>query len=651
MVARGIPADQILAVTFTNKAAREMLQRVVSLLPRERGAGEARPTVCTFHSLCVRILRQHIERLGYRRNFVIYDHGDQIAAIKKILAGISDGGRKTDPGAVLSLISRFRNGGRRAEAFADPEVRALAAHVTGRYESALRAGNAVDFDDLILLVLRLFREHPDALESCRTRFQYVMVDEYQDTNATQFEVVQALTQASRNLCVVGDDDQSIYGWRGAETANLLELERHFPEVRVITLEQNYRSTNMILRAANAVIRHNPRRRGKQLWSALGEGGRIVLQCHPHDEAEAAAVVEDIEYDRLGRGVGWGHHAVLFRTNQQARPLETALRRARVRYRLIGGQSFFDRREIRDFLAYLRTFLNPHDDVALLRIANTPARGLSDVTMERLLAASQERQCSVYAAMQHTDVQAGFAPRTAAAIREFQALVAATRAPLESTGGLSLESWAAEWLETIGYEADLRRIEKSAEAADSRWRTLCELLADLDDPDGVRVNPLGDGTQAPDAVALRPHRLTQHPRERLGGFLEELALDQDREGDDPAGDSVTLITMHAAKGLEFPHVHIVGVEDGLLPHSRSKAEGTLDEERRLFYVAITRAQSTLKVSHCSGRRRHGQLLPCHPSPFLRELPPECVEDGETAGTAPVARGTGADLFAAMRAAIQ
>lgn len=676
MVDRGIPPDQILAVTFTNKAAREMLERVNEMLPKRRGAdGEkpVRPTVCTFHSLCVRILRQQIEKIGYRRNFVIYDQGDQLAAIKKILAGISDGATKTDPQAVLSLISRFRNGGTRAEAFGDPNVRALAEHVAGRYESALRACNAVDFDDLILLVLRLFREHPDALAACRERYRYVMVDEYQDTNASQFELVHSLTRESRNLCVVGDDDQSIYGWRGAEVANLLDLEKHFPEVKVVKLEQNYRSTNVILRAANGVIAHNPRRRGKQLWSAKGDGEKVQLHCFTTDEQEAKTVVENIEYDRLGRGVGWGHQAVLFRTNLQSRALETALRQARVRYHLIGGQSFFDRREIRDFLAYLRMFLNPHDDVSLLRIANTPARGLSDVTMERLLGASQERNCSVFTVLRHTDVQASFQPRTAEALRRFHAFIEETRAPLEADEAFSMERWAGGWLDAIGYFGELRRTEKTVEAAENRWKNLQELLADLDDPEGVATAPeppavvpmtllipevpademafpSSTPATAPPRTA-RHYRLSRQPQARLNEFLENLTLDQEREEDKEAGDAVTLITMHAAKGLEFPHVHIIGVEDGLLPHSRSKVEGTLDEERRLFYVAITRAQESLKVSHCSGRKRYGQLMPCHPSPFLKELPSECVEDGAMAGIAPVAHNAGKGLFDAMRAAIK
>src|ERR1051325_8517273 len=294
MIARGIAPGNILAVTFTNKAAREMLERVNELVPKprgaERGAGNDekpdRPTICTFHSLCVRILRQYIDRLGYKRNFVIYDESEQLGAIKKILSQISNKGEKAEPKAVLGLLSRFKNGGSQAAAFSDPNVRALAEHVRKKYESALHACNAVDFDDLILLTLRLFKEHPEVLEACRNKYRYVMVDEYQDTNAAQFDLVHSLTQDHRNLCVVGDDDQSIYGWRGAEIANLLDLEKHFPEVKVVKLEQNYRSTNTILHAANAVIKHNARRRAKALWSQNGQGTKITLHTFDDDEEEA-----------------------------------------------------------------------------------------------------------------------------------------------------------------------------------------------------------------------------------------------------------------------------------------------------------------------------------------------------------------------------
>ncbi len=639
MVQKGIPPGNILAVTFTNKAAKEMQSRVRELLPKPKSRqdsgekiekGSDRPTICTFHSLCVRILRMHIEKLGYKKNFVIFDESDQLGAVRKILSAISGKGPNSDPAAVLSLLSQFRNGGSRAAAFQDPNVRALAEHVSIRYESALRACNAVDFDDLILLTLRLFREHEDALEACRARYRYVMVDEYQDTNAAQFELVNRLTQVSRNLCVVGDDDQSIYGWRGAEIANLLDLEKHFPEVKVVKLEQNYRSTNIILRAANKVIANNTRRRGKQLWSSKGDGAKIQLQCFTNDEEEARVVVENLEYDRIARRIPWTQQAILFRTNLQARPIETALRKAKVRYRLIGGQSFFDRREIRDFFAYMRVFINPHDDVSLLRIANTPARGLSDVTMERILGASQERNCSVFAVMRHTDVQSGFQARTGEAIRTFLRFIEETRQPLESNETLKLGSWAEAWLEATGYVAELTRQEKNAEAAENRIRNLREIISNLD----AELEDARGGT----------------PLDRLTEYLEKVTLDNDRGEEDEKTDGVTLITLHAAKGLEFPHVQIVGLEDGLLPHSRSKVEGTMDEERRLFYVGITRAQETLRLSHCAARKKYGQLLPCHPSPFLKELPPDCVEDADAASSKPVASESGGDWFAAMRAAL-
>ena len=644
MVERGIQPGNILGVTFTNKAAREMQERVRSLLPRKQKPecrnqkSEDRPTICTFHSLCVRILRQHIEKLGYKRNFVIYDESDQLGAIKKILSAISAKGEKTDAAAVLAMLSKFKNGGERAAIFGDESIRALAQHVAKRYESALHACNAVDFDDLILLTLRLFTEHPDALETCRAKYKYVMVDEYQDTNAAQFKLVHALTSEHRNLCVVGDDDQSIYGWRGAEISNLLDMEKFFPEVKVVKLEQNYRSTNTILKAANTIIKNNVRRRGKQLWSSKGDGPKITLHTFESDEEEARTIVEEIEYARLARRIPWKDQAILFRTNIQSRPIETALRAAGVRYHLIGGQSFFDRREVKDFLAYLKTFLNPHDDVNLLRIANTPARGLSDVTMERLLAASHERKGSVFSAMKNPSVTTTFQTKTRESIETFVEFVERRRGQLQSAVevspaesgafrqniGSALQTWANQFLDEIGYFNELRRMEKTAEAAENRIRNLKELIATMDD----------------DA--------SQSPLERLEKFLEDVTLDNDREDEEEkTGDAVTLITMHSCKGLEFPHVYIVGLEDGLLPHSRSKAEGTLDEERRLFYVAITRAMQTLTISHCGGRKKYGQVMPCHPSPFLSELPAELVEHANEKGKQPVTADSGKDRFAAMR----
>jgi len=664
MVGRGIAPGNILGVTFTNKAAREMQERVRKLLPQTKSEDKSnRPTICTFHSLCVRILRQHIEKLGYKRNFVIYDESEQLAAVKKILSSISAKGEKTDPGAVLAMLSKFKNVGQASRLspsnnsetgatpvlqFGDENIRALAEHIAKRYESALHACNAVDFDDLILLTLRLFREHPDALEACRAKYKYVMVDEYQDTNAAQFELVHALTREHRDFCVVGDDDQSIYGWRGAEVANLLNMEKHFPETKVIKLEQNYRSTTTILNAANAIIKNNVRRRGKSLWSQKGAGAKILLQTYPNDEDEAREVVSQIEFKRIAHRIPWQDCAILFRTNQQSRPLETELRKAGIRYHLIGGQSFFDRREIKDFIAFLKMFLNPHDDISLLRIANVPARGLSDVTMERLLGASHERKCSVFTAMKNPLVTTTLQTNTRKSIEAFVEFVERTQGQLEGRTGvapvsnfpkdfsdgdrrdacptLMLQTWAENFLNETGYFAELKRLDKDPEVAEGRIRSLRELITTMD----------GIGNL---------------PAERLENFLENVTLDSDREEEkENTQDAVTLITMHSCKGLEFPHVFVVGLEDGLLPHSRSKAEGTLDEERRLFYVAVTRAMQTLTISHCGGRKKYGQLLPCQPSPFLKELPEELVEHSDAKSKTPVAPDSGKHLFAAMREAI-
>jgi superfamily I DNA/RNA helicase len=665
LIAKGVAPGNILAVTFTNKAAREMQERVHKLIPRPKTpdakTSATRPTICTFHSLCVRILRQHIERLGYKRNFVIYNESEQLSAVKKILAQISvprGGSEKTGPAAVLALLSRFKNGGEHAAVFADESVRALAQHIRSRYETALHACNAVDFDDLILLTLRLFDKYPEVLEACRARYRYVIADEYQDTNATQFQLVHALTAKHRNFCVVGDDDQSIYGWRGAEIGNLLDLEKDFPEVKIIKLEQNYRSTNTILDAANAIIKNNVRRRPKQLWSGKGRGDKIVLRAYTNDDDEARNLVEQIEFARRAHRVPWLHHAVLFRTNVQSRPLETAFRSAGVRYHLIGGQSFFDRAEIRDFLAYLKVFINPHDDVSLLRIANVPARGLSDVTMERLLAASHERKGSMFSAMKNPAVQADFQTKARQSIEAFVAFIEKTRAQLAGRAGsplpaaagahgvtrptFSLQSWAEHFLDETGYFAELQRLEKNSENAEDRIRNLRELTATLDQGRAGSPLPAADGAHG----VTRPTSLA----DQLQSFLEDITLDSEREEEKETGDAVTLITMHSCKGLEFPRVYIVGLEEGLLPHARSAAEGTLDEERRLFYVAVTRAMQSLTLSHCAGRMRYGQLMPCHPSRFLKELPPELVEDDDARDKQPLNPADGKKMFDVLRGAI-
>ena len=634
MISRGVAPSNVLGVTFTNKAAREMQERVRSLIPRKKRKTNdeppEKPTICTFHSLCARILRRHIEKLGYKRNFVIYTESEQLGAIRKILSHVSAKGEKTDPRHVLSLVSKVKNAPSGKIQFSDPNAAVLIDLVLKRYQSALKASNAVDFDDLIGLTLQLFEEHPAALDACRALYRYVMVDEYQDTNGAQFKLVKMLTEEHRNLCVVGDDDQSIYGWRGAEISNLLDLEKHFPEVKVVKLEQNYRSTNTILNAANAVIKNNPKRRPKSLWSEQGQGCPILLQTYTSDEEEAQGVVDEIEFNRMSKKIPWGEHAVLLRTNIQARALETALRKEKVRYRLVGGQSWFDRREIKDFLAFMRALQMPHDEVSLLRIANVPARGLSDVTMERILAASQERSCSVYAAMQHTDVLDSFLTRAREAIGDFVELIEGHRTKLEVEPDLLLSEWAEAFMNEIGYYDELRRCEKNEETAENRIRSLKDLIQTLDE-------------YAPGKPDLG---------RRLQTFLEEITLDSERESDkEDKADQVTLITMHSCKGLEYPHVFIVGIEDGLLPHTRSKEEGTMDEERRLFYVAITRAKKTLSISHCQTRRKYGQSMPCHPSRFLKELPEDLVERAEDRMSEPTEQEQGKSLFESMRASLQ
>ena len=638
MIAKGIQPGNILAVTFTNKAAREMQERIRELVPKAKlvnsDGNTEKPTICTFHSLCVRILRRHIEKLGYKKNFVIYDETEQLGVVRRLLSHISDKSKKPDPYAILSLISRWRNSSTDTLKTDDPDMAALAKRLVSDYRQTLKASNAVDFDDLILLVLQLFGDHPTALEECRARYRYIMVDEYQDTNGSQFDLVHSLAKEHRNFCVVGDDDQSIYGWRGAEVANLLELEKYFPEVLVVKLEQNYRSTNAILNAANAVIKNNADRREKRLWSDKGRGDPITLWEFRDDEEEAQAIVEELNYNRRIKKVKWRDQAILFRTNQQSRPLETALRKADIRYNLVGGQSFFDRKEIRDFLSYLKLFLNPDDDTGLLRIANVPSRGLSNATMEKLLQLSQERRSSVFAVMQDKEALGEFRTRTIDAILDFVELIDIYHnrlmQPVVAHPENPLKAWCTAWLGEVGLFQEIRRIEKNEESAENKVRNIVDLLETMD-PEFVPADRPID--------------------ERLHRYLEHISLDRDKDDTEEARDVVTLITMHSCKGLEFPHVYIAGVEDGLIPHSRSKVEGTLDEERRLFYVAITRAQASLSMSHCEHRKKYGEQIPCHPSPFLKEIPEELIIHGNEAASEPASEEEGLDFFANLKASLE
>ncbi len=624
LIAQDVDPAHLLAVTFTNKAAAEMRERLAKMIAPEAAK---KVTMSTFHALCLRILRAGIDRLGYKNNFSIYDEGDQLGLIKKIITRTAAKDEKLDPNVAKAAISKAKNNG-----WAPPtDDETLLGAVFRRYRDDLKTANAVDFDDLLLLTVQLLNEHPDVRQRWQERFRYLMIDEFQDTNRLQLELVRLLADERRNVAVVGDDDQSIYGWRGAEVANILEFEHHFPNPAVVKLEQNYRSTNAILGTANSLIKHNPRRRPKRLWSASGDGAKVRLVESPNDREEGQFVTEEIQRRNLDTGEVWESFAVLFRMNAQSRVLEENLRRLQIPYRIVGGKSFFDRREVKDLIAYMSVLVNPGDDANLLRIINTPARGISAATIDRALQWSMHQRCSLWEALHSPALLADYSARTVASIQAFVELVDEYETkllePLSDPAGI-----VAKLIQEVGYPAELRRSCKSTEEADARESNMHDMLRDL-------THFVGRSTKG------------------VRGFLDEIVLDQEREEekqeDIETKRGVTLITMHAAKGLEFDHVYLIGLEEGILPHDRSKTEGTIDEERRLLYVGITRARKTLTLSHCRNRMKFGSVSSCQPSSFIKELADEFLEriDLQRLLNTPVAETTGKSRFAQMRAAIE
>lgn len=586
LLSEGVAADKILAVTFTNKAANEMRTRVGAMREKVRAS---KLTICTFHALCVRILRQDIEKLGYKPNFSIYDESDQLGLIRKIIPRLAAASEKLDPNLARSFISKTKNQRRKIL----PSELSLESAVFQRYQEELKTFNAVDFDDLLILAVRLLDEFPDIRSKWANRFEFIMVDEFQDTNSVQFDLVRQLGGAHRNVCVVGDDDQSIYGWRGAEVSNILEFERHFSHPKIIKLEQNYRSTNAILGAANSIILHNPRRRPKSLWSENGDGQPIRLVEVPDDREEANYVVGEIQKLQLAEQCRWTEFAVIFRMNAQSRLIEENFRRLHIPYRVVGGHSFFERREVKDLLAYLSCLANPRDDVSLLRIINTPARGIGSSTIELAIQESNKAKQSVFETLVSEGFQNLLSQRARAATLKFTELIDEYETKLVQPL-IDFARTIEELLLQIDYFPDLRRGCKTPEESLSREENVREVIRAISDYQ-VRST---DG---------------------LPGFLAETALDRVREEEPESGaDGVTLITFHAAKGLEFSQVFLIGLEEGLLPHSRSKLEGNLDEERRLFYVGITRAKRSLTVTHCANRLKYGSTVPCNPSSFMKEL---------------------------------
>ena len=624
LLSQGIRPDDVLAVTFTNKAATEMRERVSGMIT-EQAAKEV--TVSTFHSLCVKVLRTSIDRLGYKKNFTIYTQSDQMGLLKRIIVRKAGRDEDLDPKAAQSAISSAKNKGETVSEDNDT----LIAEVFDAYQRELKQLNAVDFDDLLLLAVQVLEDYPEVRQRWRQRFRYIMVDEFQDTNSLQMRLMKAIVDKGNNVCVVGDDDQSIYGWRGAQISNILDFERFFPAPKVVKLEENYRSVNSVLNLANSLIRHNLDRREKTLWSSKEAGVPARIIAMPDAETEAETIVMEILDSHRMEGRRWEEFAILIRMNTQSRIFEQTLRDRDVPYRIIGGQSFFERREVKDLLAYLCVLLNPDDDVSLLRVINNPPRGIGNGVIALAMDFSIERECSIYSVLRHTDFISQLTTRGRNAINRFTELLS-NYGEMAADYDLNYAEMTEQLVKDIGFFECIKRQSKNGEEAENRSQNIREVIQGMHE------------------------RIEKGPGRRrskgLRDYLDSVALMQDREDkkDDEEGFGVSVITMHAAKGLEYPVVYIVGVEEGALPHMRSIEQGTKDEERRLFYVGITRAMEELTVTWCHSRKRWGNIVPCRPSSFFKELDPELCEQMsfEDLAAKPAAEEVAADYFARMKA---
>ncbi len=625
---RGVAPHNILAVTFTNKAAGEMRERVRELLKDERL--NSMPLISTFHSLCVRILRQDIEALNdeYKRSFTIYDTDDTQKVIKACIKDLGLDEKTVIPRVVRAAISSAKNRGEGVETFASKieytdEKRAAIAKVYRMYETRLKTANALDFDDLLIFAVRLLRDAPDVREKYNERYNYILVDEYQDTNPLQLALIKYLTEKQQNICVVGDDAQSIYGFRMADIRNILDFEDHFPEAKTILLEQNYRSTQTILDAADAIIKNNVNQKLKKLWTSNPGGEKLFYYQSPDADSEGRFVAAKIEeHRRRSQGI---KIAVLYRTNAQSRIFEEALRRSRIQYNIVGGFSFYERQEVKDVISYLKLALNPNDDIAFLRVVNTPTRGIGKTSLDELQRIARAARTSLWEALGNA-LDPGFAEPVNLTARAKDAFGAFRRIIR------SLEEKAAESgehgkvsdiviaaIDDSGYSMMLRT--ENTDESEARLENLEEL-----------VNASVDYDKADD-MGLRD-------------FIDHAALTADTDKFD-ANAEVTLMTIHSAKGLEFPVVFLVGMEDGIFPHSRSANDPKeMEEERRLAYVAITRAEKILYVTHSMRRRVYGEEMAAEPSQFLNELPLDMIEDlSYGASWLSFAKGSSANKYAA------
>ncbi len=605
---KGVPPHNILAVTFTNKAAGEMRERVQNLLKGEKI--NSFPLISTFHSFCVRMLRQDIEKLeeGYTRSFTIYDTDDSLKVIKACIKDLGHDEKQIVPRVVRATISAAKNRGEDVEMFSSSVERtnekyAAYARVFGMYEERLGRANALDFDDLLIKTVRLLRRSPETREKYNDRFRYILVDEYQDTNPLQLALTRFLTEKHQNICVVGDDAQSIYGFRQADIRNILEFEQYFPDAKVILLEQNYRSTQNILDAAHSIIENNVDQKKKKLWTERAGGDRIkYFQARDSDD-EGRFVASKIEDHR--RRDASKRIAVLYRTNAQSRIFEEALRRLRIDYNIVGGFSFYERAEVKDIVAYLKFVLNPSDNIALLRVLNTPARGIGRSTIEIIEENARRSGVSIWEAIRVITEQGigdrQILPQRARnAVASFRSIIEGLRAKLDQfrSSDKPVSDIVIAAIEDSGYAAMLRS--ENSDESQGRLENLEEL-----------VNAAAEYDRTPETG--------------LRDFIDHAALTSDTDKFD-GNAGVTLMTVHAAKGLEFPVVFIVGLEDGVFPHARSVSDPReLEEERRLAYVAITRAEQLLYVTHSMRRRIYGEEMAAEPSQFLNELPLNLIDD--------------------------
>jgi DNA helicase II / ATP-dependent DNA helicase PcrA len=588
----GVDPRTILAVTFTNKAAREMQER----LSRELENGAAHPSIGTFHAICCRILRADGQAVGLTRGFVIYDDDDQINLIKQSLAELKLDPKQYPPrliqASISSAKSRMLSEQRHAEGV-DSYFEEIVQRVYQRYQALLSQSDAVDFDDILLKTVRLLETQPEVLSRYQTRYQHVLVDEFQDTNPAQFQIVKLLAAEHRNLCVVGDPDQSIYSWRSADVRNILSFEREFPDAQVVRLEQNYRSTKTILKVAMQVITANPLRKDKNLWTENETGKPVVLSECLNEKDEAQYVVNTIEKLVRHEKLRYGDCAVMYRINAQSRTIEESLMRFGIPYRLVGGTRFYRRQEVKDIIAYLRVVHNPHDSISLSRIINTPGRGIGQGTLTKLQNWATEREISIYEALSQMVQEKDLAARASNALTKFLET-------LDSLIGKSYLTPLPQLIDDILAQTSYREYLMEDENGEDRWQNVQELRS----------------------VAMEYEELI--PYEALSAFLEKVSLVSDVDEMDDASNAVTLITLHQAKGLEFPAVLIVGMEDGILPHRRSFDDpAEMEEECRLCYVGITRAQRYLFLSRAHRRSLFGNGLANPPSRYLERISSDLI----------------------------